>query len=224
MSKIKIVSIEGNIGSGKSTLRELLERSDSPIGSAPEYQIIYIDEPVSEWETVIDKNGVNIIEKFYSDQYKYAFSFQIMAYISRLASLKNAIDKNKDKNVIFVCERSMWTDRNVFAQMLYDEGKIEDINFQIYLKWFDEFIKKYPLDAMIYVTTEPALCFERILKRKRNGETIPLEYLQKCHEYHRNWINSIVPDDENSTFILNIEPTFKTDIKYTIYKFLSKIW
>jgi deoxyadenosine/deoxycytidine kinase len=224
MSKIKIVSIEGNIGSGKSTLRELLERSDSPIGSAPEYQIIYIDEPVSEWETVIDKNGVNIIEKFYSDQYKYAFSFQIMAYISRLASLKNAIDKNKDKNVIFVCERSMWTDRNVFAQMLYDEGKIEDINFQIYLKWFDEFIKKYPLDAMIYVTTEPALCFERILKRKRNGETIPLEYLQKCHEYHRNWINTIVPDDENSTFILNIEPTFKTDIKYTIYKFLSKIW
>lgn len=224
MSKIKIVSIEGNIGSGKSTLRELLERSDSPIGSAPEYQIIYIDEPVSEWETVIDKNGVNIIEKFYSDQYKYAFSFQIMAYISRLASLKNAIDKNKDKNVIFVCERSMWTDRNVFAQMLYDEGKIEDINFQIYLKWFDEFIKKYPLDAMIYVTTEPALCFERILKRKRNGEIIPLEYLQKCHEYHLNWINSIVPDDENTIFILNIEPTFKTDIKYTIYNFLSKIW
>ena len=218
MPKIKIASIEGNIGSGKSTLRELLERSTTPIGSDPQYKIEYIDEPVSEWQTVIDKNGINIIEKFYGDQDKYAFSFQMMAYISRLAALKNAVEKNKDKNVFLVCERSMWTDRHVFAQMLYDEGKIEDINFQIYLKWFDEFIKEYPLDAIIYVTTEPGLCSERITKRNRQGETIPLDYLQKCHDYHTKWIA------EAKCPILNIECNFKVDIKYGIYKFLTTIW
>ena len=29
----------------------------------------------------------------------------------------------------------------------------------------DEFIKEYPLDIIIYVTTEPDLCSERITKR-----------------------------------------------------------
>ena len=218
MTKIKIASIEGNIGSGKSTLRELLERSITPIGSDPRYKIEYIDEPVSEWQKIIDKNGVNIIEKFYGNQCKYAFSFQMMAYISRLTALKNAVEKNKDNNVFLVCERSMWTDRNVFAQMLYDEGKIEDINLKIYLKWFDEFIKEYPLDAIIYVTTEPVLCSERITKRNRQGETIPLSYLEKCHDYHSKWI------DAATCPILNIDCNFKADIKYIIYKFLTKIW
>ena len=218
MPKIKIASIEGNIGSGKSTLRELLETSTPPIGSDPQYKIEYIDEPVSEWQTVMDKNGKNIIEKFYGDQDKYAFSFQMMAYISRLAALKNAVEKNKDNDVFLVCERSMWTDRHVFAQMLYDEGKIEDINFQIYLKWFDEFIKEYPLDAIIYLTTEPDLCSERITKRNRQGETIPLDYLQKCHDYHTKWI------EEAKCPILNIESNFKVDVKYGIYRFLTTNW
>ena len=30
---------------------------------------------------------------------------------------------------------------------------------------------------------------QRIMKRGREGETIPLEYVQKCHDYHDAWIN-----------------------------------
>jgi deoxyadenosine/deoxycytidine kinase len=30
---------------------------------------------------------------------------------------------------------------------------------------------------------------DRIAKRGREGETIPLEYVQKCHDYHEEWIN-----------------------------------
>ncbi|GAH14460.1 unnamed protein product, partial [marine sediment metagenome] len=29
--------------------------------------------------------------------------------------------------------------------MLYDEGKIEEVNYQIYLKWFNEFIEDIPI-------------------------------------------------------------------------------
>ena len=218
MSKKKIVSIEGNIGSGKSTLRELLERSSLPLGSNPEYTLVYVDEPVSEWQTIVDNSGTNIIEKFYANQQEYAFAFQMMAYISRLASLKRAVEQNRNNNVIFVCERSIWTDRHVFAQMLHDEGHIENIKFQIYLKWFDEFIKEYPLDAIIYVTTEPKVCSQRITKRNRQGETIPLEYLQRCHDYHTTWLQN-----EKCT-IFKISANFDTTVKYSIYKFLSDIW
>ena len=220
MPNRKIVSIEGNIGSGKSTLRELLEKSSLPIGNSPSYILVYVDEPVNEWETIVDSKGVNIIEKFYSDQKEYSFAFQMMAYISRLASLKRAIElHNQDKDVIFVCERSLWTDRYVFAQMLHDEGKIENIKFQIYLKWFDEFIKDYPLDAIIYVTTEPELCSGRITKRNRQGETIPLEYLHRCHEYHTRWLKTNLDCE-----LLEVNPNFDSTIKYFIYDFLHKIW
>jgi hypothetical protein len=85
--------------------------------------------------TITDSDGITIIEKYYSDQKKYAFSFQMMAYISRLKQLQ----ESKNSSII-VTERCLYTDRNIFAKMLYDSGMIEDIEYSIYLKWFDYFI------------------------------------------------------------------------------------
>ena len=64
----------------------------------------------------------------------------MMAYISRLNKLKEAIDSLKLKeNAVIVTERSLMTDKFVFAKMLYDEKKIEKIEYNIYNKWFDSF-------------------------------------------------------------------------------------
>ena len=41
--------------------------------------------------------------------------------------MKNAIDVNPDAFII--TERSLYTDKEVFAKMLYDDKKIEDINY-----------------------------------------------------------------------------------------------
>ena len=132
----------------------------------------------------------DMIEKFYEDQEKYAFSFQMMAYISRLHLLKKKLRENP--NAVFITERSVFTDRNVFAKMLYDDGKIESVNYQIYLKWFDEFIKDLPIKGIIYLKTVPDTCLERIKKRNRKGEeNILIEYINRCHGYHQEWISNI---------------------------------
>jgi len=180
----KIISIEGNIGSGKSTLLANLKQHYK--GHHPD--IVFVDEPVSEWETIVDPNdGKNILEKFYKDKETYAFPFQMMAYISRLALLKEVYEKNED--CVIICERCLLTDKHVFAQMLYDDGKIEDINYQIYKKWFETFARDYPIDKFIYVNTEPTKCYERVGKRSRTGESdIPLDYLQNCHNYHEKMV------------------------------------
>ena len=150
-----IFSIEGNIGSGKSTLvKELQKNMPNILGK----QIIYVQEPVDEWSKIKDSNGETILEKFYANQHKYAFSFQMMAYISRLALLRKIVRSNP--NAIIITERSVFTDREVFAKMLYDEGKIEEINYQIYLKWFNEFIEEIPISGLIYVNTTPENSFE----------------------------------------------------------------
>lgn len=211
---LKIVSIEGNIGSGKSTLVRLLQKADN---TNLVYAMDYLEEPVNEWETIRDEES-NIIEKFYKDQKKYAFSFQMMAYISRLVSIKRAVERNQGKDCIIICERSVWTDRFVFAKMLYDEGNIEEVNFQIYLRWFDEFIKDYPLSGIIYVTTPPDICEQRIKSRNRAGETIPLEYLVRCHDYHIDWLLGTKKD------MLRIMPDFNDDIKEDIYAFFVKLF
>lgn len=177
---VKILSIEGNIGAGKSTFLEELKKKFSENAN-----VVFLDEPVEMWESVKDKFGVSMLQKFYSNPTKYSFAFQMMAYVSRLSNLKKKMEelKSMETNSVIITERSIYTDKCVFAQMLHDEGKMEDVEFQIYLMWFDEFSIKQ-LDSVIMLKTSPEISYERVVKRKRVGEVIPLEYLQKCDDYH----------------------------------------
>ena len=184
-----IVSIEGNIGSGKSTLlsnlREHYENNSN---------VVFLKEPVDEWEKIKDENGETILKKFYADQEKYSFPFQMMAYVSRLKVLRDTLKTIKtdtqDKNITIITERSLYTDKMVFAKMLYDSKKIEHINYQIYLNWFDTFSDEFPVNKVVYVKTTPDKCYERIVKRSRTGEeNIPLEYLTSCSIYHDNMLD-----------------------------------
>ena len=186
----KIVSIEGNIGSGKSTLLENLRKKYNN-----NELVLFLREPVDDWEKIKDKEGNNMLKKFYSDQEKYSFAFQMMAYISRLKILRETIkeiSKHPEKKYIIITERSLYTDKYVFAKMLYDQGKIEDVCYQIYLNWFDEFVNDYDIKYAIYVKTEPKKCYERIHKRSREGEeVIPIDYLESCHNYHNEFLDTL---------------------------------
>ena len=186
-----IISIEGNIGSGKSTLIEYLKNNfDEYIKTKStelsNINICYLEEPVDIWNTFIDANGFNIIEAYYKDQEKYAFPFQMMAYISRILQVKNAIKEGYD--IIFT-ERSIHTDKNVFVKMLYDDNKIGEIEYQIYNRWFDEFSDCIKNMKIIYIKSNYEICHNRVIKRNRKGENIPLEYLKNCNNFHDNWLN-----------------------------------
>jgi deoxyadenosine/deoxycytidine kinase len=182
------ISIEGNIGSGKSTLLANLRENYKDNND-----VIFLKEPVDEWAKIKDINGTTILEKFYADQEKYSFSFQMMAYVSRIKVLRDTLKentKNENNNYIIITERSLYTDKMVFAKMLYDSGKIEDVNYQIYLNWFDTFSGEFPVHKVIYVKAAPEKCYTRIAKRSREGEeNIPLEYLSACSLYHDNMLD-----------------------------------
>jgi deoxyadenosine/deoxycytidine kinase len=207
----KIVSIEGNIGSGKSTLLENIRNFYDK-----NTNVIFLREPVNDWEQIKDNEGNSMLKLFYANQEKYSFAFQMMAYISRLKILRDTVDKIvKERNnlvqeriqsmfinydeqrnyhdypkYVIITERSLYTDKHIFAKMLYDQGKIEDVCYQIYLNWFDEFAKDYSINYSVYVNTEPQKCYERIHERDREGEeVIPLTYLTECHNYHEKFLD-----------------------------------
>ena len=62
---IKIYTIEGNIGSGKSTLFERLKFHYQDNST-----VVFLDEPVKDWDTICDASGTTILQKFYQDQTK----------------------------------------------------------------------------------------------------------------------------------------------------------
>ena len=191
-----LISIEVNIGSGKSTILKLLKQKSDK-------SIIFIDEPVSEWQTIGDSSGKNILELFYADKQKYSFTFQILAYITRLRKILDVLKNNNDK--IIIMERSIYTDKFVFAKMLFENGFIEEIEWKTYNYWFDTFKDSTQLNGIVYVNTIPEICFERIKKRNRNGESnIEISYLKECHQKHLDWINnesiSVLRIDGNQEF------------------------
>lgn len=191
MSGLRIFSVEGNIGSGKSTLLKYLTEQLTIEGE----KIIFLQEPVDAWSKISDEKGATMLEKFYKNQKRYGFSFQMMAYISRLALLKQHVEEHP--NAIIITERSLYTDRYVFAKMLFDSNNIELAEYKIYLTWFDTFAKDFPIHKIIYVKTDPPTCQYRIVLRSRTGENqIALAYLNKCNKYHDDMIENNYQRDQ----------------------------
>ena len=184
--QIPLVFVEGGIGCGKSTLVKHIqgycERNN--------LRFLTIQEPVDLWNHIKDKNETTIIEAFYNDQKKHAFTFQMMAYISRLQRLQESFETAKKENYdLLICERSLHTDKNVFCKMLYDEGKIDEFGYQIYNKWFDHFQSFIQTSMFVYLKADYNICYERVQKRQREGESsISKEYLEKNNAYHDKWL------------------------------------
>jgi deoxyadenosine/deoxycytidine kinase len=178
---MKIISIEGNIGSGKSTFLEELKKSIN------DERICFLEEPVDIWNTIMDLDGITMLQNYYKDTKKYAFSFQMMAYISRLSLLKQAIE-SKQYDII-ITERSLYTDKYVFCKMLYDNNLIEHLEYSVYNKWFDAFNIIEHIQY-VYLKTDPDVSYSRVLKRSRLGEEIPLKYLETCSQYHDEWLST----------------------------------
>ena len=205
-----IIAIEGNIGSGKSTiLKELEKMNYNPL------DVIFVNEPVSEW-LEIKLGDKNALELFYENQKENSFWFQILAYITRLRNLLNIIENNQ-KNKIIICERSIYTDKYVFAKMLYETGNISEIEWITYSYWFDTFKKQTKIDLILYVNTEPEECFNRIIKRNRVEEIdkISKEYLINCHNKHIEWFKE--KDANTKIYHIDGKDTVENIMKYVKY-------
>jgi len=178
-----IISIEGNIGAGKTTIvQELHKRFQH------KKNIIFVKEPVDIWETITDNDGETILQKFYAEPSKYAFQFQVMALTTRLSLIRDTIRNNPTCDML-ICERSVDADKEIFAKMLHDDGLITDLDYKIYCLMAYEHAKDFNVAGHIYINSDADVCFNRIHKRSREGEGgIELSYLEKCKKYHDEWL------------------------------------
>lgn len=199
--QIQIISIEGNIGAGKSTILEHLKETYEKNSL-----VAFVDEPVEIWGTIRDNTGEDILTKFYKNPTQYAFSFQVMAFATRVHKLREALTEKPNAKIL-ICERSLEADSNIFAQMLYDDGHMESIEHTIYKRYYDIYKNDFKHSGIVFVNATPEKCFERIQKRNRNGENnIAFDYIQKCNKYHVKWLGGNI-DQKLLTIDSNIEKT-----------------
>lgn len=179
-----IISIEGNIGSGKSTMLNHIRKNYT--------QWNFIDEPVDSWLSLEDENGKSLLECFYEDKKRWSYTFQSSAYITRYTNMTEAIKKwDTSKTNVFITERCLLTDRYVFAEMLRDDNDLNKLEWNLYTRWFDNFSGLCPIHGLIYVNTEFNVCNDRIKTRGRKGEgQIPLSYLGSLEKQHNKWLSN----------------------------------
>ncbi len=201
MNKL-IVAIEGNIGVGKSTFTRILKETfeNSTI----------VSEPVDMWLNIKNDQGENILGLFYKDTNRWAYTFQNLAYITRMMKIEDAI--RSSDGIVFL-DRSLGTDRNVFEKMLHDDKILDEVEHSMYNLWYD-FYTKYVNnnfnEIYIYLKCDPKTAYERIKKRGREEEkNISFEYLEKLHKYHEDWLCNL-----NNVVIIDCDRDFETDQIY----------
>lgn len=184
-----IISLDGNIGAGKSTL---LNRVREEIKG-----IYYVDEPVGQWVQLINGENKNLLELFYEDKRRWAYTFQNCAILTRLKNIQDAINHipADEEFPIVLTERSVLTDKYVFAEMLRDSGDIDQLEWSLYDMWFNTFGKSQPVGGIIYLSTSAETAKKRIQIRNRHGEEgINIDYLNALDAQHKKWIeNTDVP-------------------------------
>ncbi len=170
-----LVLLEGNIAAGKTTLGERLTLDD---------RFLFVKEPVERWQTGY---AMNLLERFYTDTPRWAFTMQVNAFVTRAQALEELPAAG---NSVAVFERSIYCDRHVFAKNLHQQGLMDDTEWAVYMNFWDYFRTQVPVpDAIMYLRTPAEECYRRLKLRGRAEEqNITLEYLQQLEARHDEWL------------------------------------
>ncbi|MCG8553261.1 MAG: deoxynucleoside kinase, partial [Desulfobacterales bacterium] len=162
------IAVAGNIGSGKTTLTELLAKHYK-------WEAHYED---------VDENPY--LNDFYDDMQRWSFNLQIYFLKSRFTQIMEI--RNSGKNV--VQDRTIYEDAMIFAPNLYDMGLMSERDFKNYCNLFQLMgsMVQAP-DLLIYLRSSVPTLVNQIQKRGRDyEETIRLDYLKNLNNRYENWI------------------------------------
>jgi deoxyadenosine/deoxycytidine kinase len=165
-----IICINGNIGSGKSTVLKKLQAA----GFA-----VYFEG--------IDRGAwCNLLGKYYDNPKEYSYLFQTVV----LADMKELYDmissKHKENEIVFV-ERSH-IDCLAFCKLIRDEGNMKEEEFEVFKRLLN--LLYVSPDMHITIKVSPKICLDRLLYRGRGSETsVSLNYLEKVDKYTTECLN-----------------------------------
>lgn len=168
--ELRHVAVAGNIGSGKTTLTELLAKH-------------YNWEPRFE-----DVENNPYLNDFYTDMPRWSFNLQVYFLNNRLQQLVEI--QNGDH--VVVQDRTIYEDAHIFAPNLHEMGLMSTRDFENYISLFRTIRKQItPPNLLIYLKASLGTLVGQIEKRGRAYEdNIRLDYLKQLNQYYENWIEN----------------------------------
>ena len=168
MEKYNYVAIEGNIGSGKTSLAR-------KIGDDFNAKLVlerFADNP--------------FLPKFYADKERYAFSLEMSFLADRYHQLTDDLAQfDLFKNFIV-------SDYYIFKSLIFAQVTLPKEEFNLYRKMFDIMYKEIAKpDVYVYLYQNTDRLLENIKKRGRDYEqNIKREYLDSLHKGYTSFIKS----------------------------------
>lgn len=189
--------IEGTIGAGKSSFLRLWQQYMPDIST--------VQEPVQKW---VD---IGILQAFYEDPRANAYKFQTYTFLTRWKAMR---DLRACKSSSTVVERSIYSDRFVFAEGLHEDGMISDMEWAMYMEWWtslQELEREVgPADQkFVYLRASPEVAYSRMQKRNRDGEAgVPFDYICKNIERHDRWLLAL---PAHEVLVINVDEDFESN-------------
>ena len=176
------ISIAGNIGSGKTTLTELLSKHY-------EWKAHYED---------VENNPY--LDDFYNNMHRWSFNLQIYFLNNRFGQIK----KIQEEKSNLIQDRTIYEDAYIFAPNLHSMGLMSSRDFDNYLSLFylmESFIS--PPDLLIYIRASISTLVKQIHSRGREYEnSISIDYLSRLNERYEAWMSKY---DKGKFIIVNVD-------------------
>jgi len=180
------ITIEGNIGAGKTTLTHLLARH---------YQARLVLEEFADNP---------FLPKFYENPAQYAFPLELFFMAERYKQLKELL-RSRDLFSSLTISDYLFTKCLLFAKVTLKEEE-----FRLYQKIYEIIQPQLvPPDLLIYLHAPVSRLQENIRKRNRPYEqNIPNEYLYQLQETYTQYIKqhnlkTLIVDVSNADFLGN---------------------
>lgn len=194
------IAVAGNIGSGKTTLTNLL---------ADHYKW----DP--HFESIDDNPYLN---DFYNDMQRWSFNLQIYYLNSRFTQIQEI--KESTNNVIQ--DRTIYEDAFIFAPNLHSMGLMTSRDFENYFSLFNllESFISAP-DLLIYLRASVPKLVNQIQQRGRDyEESIRLDYLKRLNERYEAWISTY---DKGKLLIIDVDDNAFHENKEDLGKIIQAI-
>ncbi|MBS7273876.1 MAG: deoxynucleoside kinase [Bacteroidales bacterium] len=164
------IGIAGNIGSGKTTLTEMLA---AHYGWTPKYESVTYNP---------------YLEDYYKDIPRWSYNLETYFLAQRFQDL---LDISRSDGVI-IQDRTIMEGVHIFVANNYDMGNLSQRDYETYMQLFNLMMSmvREP-DLLIYLKSSVPHLVSRIQQRGREYEqSISLDYLAGLNERYESWIGS----------------------------------